>query len=79
VVSDDGKLVSQRAKWNILTRELTHSSRTKNRQAVSSNLPVEMRSSSRPGVPTTMSIYKQQSMNTSLNKSMNKSVSQSWS
>ena len=47
---------SHQLKWKTSERELTHSSRTKNRQADSSSLPVDMRSSSRPGVPTTMSI-----------------------
>jgi len=46
-------------KWTDRKRQLTHSSRTKNRQADRSSLPVEMRSSRRPGVPTTISTYQQ--------------------
>ena len=42
------------ARW-VMRKGLTHSSSTKNRQDVSSILPVEIRSSSRPGVPTTIS------------------------
>jgi len=40
---------------NAVERKLTHSSRTKNRHEDSSSLPVEMRSSRRPGVPQTIS------------------------
>ena len=40
---------------SVLGKRLTHSSSTKNRQELSSILPVEIRSSSRPGVPTTIS------------------------
>ena len=42
-----------------LKSDLTHSSRTKNRHELSSSLPVEMRSSSRPGVPTTISTWQE--------------------
>ena len=47
---------------------LTHSSRTKNRHDVNSNFEVEMRSSSRPGVPTTISTWKTKIIFSSLMK-----------
>ena len=58
-----------RTRWwscqvNTSQTTLTHSSRTKKRQEDSSSFPVEMRSSSRPGVPTTMSTCQQQSTRT---------------
>jgi hypothetical protein len=45
----------KQAKTKQSRNQLTHSSSTKKRQADNSSFPVEIKSSSRPGVPTTMS------------------------